>query len=185
MRFTRAALASTTCLACLVVSTLASPVVSLPTATSSSLSDQLLPLPRPPSPGILPVILSPRHDHHHGGEGEDDEAADEEPTLPPSTPTIVDNIVDGSGQIMEPIPTSPSGGHSHHHHGMAPLTILNETDILLSHDPNPLSYWTHDWTFAAGDERLQGRGQYGGWIVYGHAATMTIGMLFLLPLGEF
>ncbi|KAF7964815.1 hypothetical protein HWV62_18384 [Athelia sp. TMB] len=31
----------------------------------------------------------------------------------------------------------------HHHHG-TPLLVLNETAVLMGHDPTPPSYWTID-----------------------------------------
>ncbi|KAL7415515.1 hypothetical protein BDY24DRAFT_337910 [Mrakia frigida] len=101
------------------------------------------------------------------------------PSIPPpgSNSSFSDDVV------LEPVPAHSSS--SHHHHGAStPLTELNETEILLHHQPNPLSYWTHDWNLDATDERLGGRGQWGGWIVWGHALGMTVGLLLLFPLAH-
>ena len=133
-------------------------------------------IPRTSSRFNLQAVL-PRHgDDVDDEEGHQGGIMDQQPH-PPSNSTSLDDVV------LEPIPAHSSSSH-HHHGATTPLTELNETEILLHHQPNPLSYWTHDFTFDASDERLGGRGQWGGWIIWGHALGMTVALVLLFPLGE-
>ncbi|KZS97536.1 hypothetical protein SISNIDRAFT_405165 [Sistotremastrum niveocremeum HHB9708] len=43
------------------------------------------------------------------------------------------------------MPLDHPDAHSHSAHAGPPLTVLNETEVLLGHVPDPLSYWAHDF----------------------------------------
>ncbi|TFK76049.1 hypothetical protein BDN72DRAFT_891903 [Pluteus cervinus] len=66
--------------------------------------------------------------------------------------------------------------HGHHHHG-APLTELNETEILLHHAPTPPSYYTVDWE---GDSLSEPA--HPGLIVT-HAVLLGLAFFVALPAG--
>lgn len=138
---------------------------------------------RNPSHHRPSIVLHPRH-----GDDEDDNYDPQQDAQPHEThaqaaPSAASDTSGHDHLILEPIP--PPLAHDHHHGASTPLSVLNETEILLHHQPNPLSYWTHDCVFDSTDDRLGGRGQWGGWILWGHAVGMTVALLLVFPLGEF
>lgn len=150
-------------------------VVPLPPQPLAAVALELNP--RNPSLTDRPMPFLPRHgDDEHNEPSHSEGMASEK--HPPSASSTGDDL------ILEPLPSS-THGHSHHHGATPPLMVLNETDILLTHQPNPLSYWTHDYVLEPGDDRLGGRGQWGGWIIWGHAVGMTVALVLLFPLGEY
>lgn len=66
--------------------------------------------------------------------------------------------------------------HGHHHMG-APLTELNETEILLHHAPTPPSYWSIDFEDEASDDR-----RYPG-LMGLHILFMGLAFFGALPIG--
>ncbi|KZT20784.1 hypothetical protein NEOLEDRAFT_1140318 [Neolentinus lepideus HHB14362 ss-1] len=50
----------------------------------------------------------------------------------------------GSSDAADILVVYPRDEHGHDHHA-APKTVLNETEILMSHLPTPPSYWTNDF----------------------------------------
>lgn len=69
-------------------------------------------------------------------------------------------------------------GHGHGHGTGAPVVELNETDILLSHAPTPLSYWSIDI-----DGYRPGETRHPGLMVL-HAIMMTLAFFGALPAGQ-
>ncbi|KAJ7095247.1 cytoplasmic protein [Mycena belliarum] len=67
-------------------------------------------------------------------------------------------------------------GHSHHH-GVAPLLELNETEVTLWHQATPPSYYTIDWEDPAhASERHPG-------FILTHALFMSLAFFIFLPMG--
>ncbi|KAF8529221.1 hypothetical protein BU17DRAFT_37380 [Hysterangium stoloniferum] len=64
--------------------------------------------------------------------------------------------------------------HSH----AQPLLELNETEILLSHAPDPTSYWLHDFELSHEDGTNNWRG-----LMLLHVIGMTLAYFVLLPVG--
>lgn len=70
-------------------------------------------------------------------------------------------------------------GHEHgHHRGVAPLLELNETEVLLDHQPTPPSYYTMDW-----EDPEQASNRYPGLIIT-HAVFMSLAFFVCLPAGK-
>jgi len=70
-------------------------------------------------------------------------------------------------------------GHGHGHHAnMAPLVELNETEVLLHHDPTPPSYWSIDI-----DEPDPAKSRHPGLMTL-HALFMMLAFLGALPAGS-
>jgi hypothetical protein len=69
------------------------------------------------------------------------------------------------------------GDHVHMHHG-APLTELNETEILQWHAPTPPSYWSIDI-----DDRDPSVLRYPGFMAL-HMVFMTLAFFVALPVGK-
>jgi hypothetical protein len=68
--------------------------------------------------------------------------------------------------------TAPvASGHSHGHSHAAPLLELNETLILLTHSPDPMSYWEFD-------QSEEGKPA----VLYIHIVLMSFAFFGLLPL---
>ncbi|KAL0582004.1 hypothetical protein V5O48_000062 [Marasmius crinis-equi] len=65
----------------------------------------------------------------------------------------------------------------HHHHKGAPLLELNETEVLMGHDPTPPSYWTIDW-----EDPEHASERHPGFMVM-HALFMSIAFFVALPIG--
>lgn len=88
--------------------------------------------------------------------------------------------------------TKPASEHEHGHGHGAPLLELNETEVLLHHAPDPLSYWAHDMLGmrlgadgvsivpASPDDDQR---TYGGLMAV-HVACMMAAFFGVLPLGE-
>ena len=89
------------------------------------------------------------------------------------------------------------GAHGHHdNNNLSPLLVLNETELLLTHAPDPLSYWAHDRGFAlvVGSDGLnmlvpttegedgEKERVYGGLMVV-HVACMVVAFFGVLPIG--
>jgi hypothetical protein len=73
------------------------------------------------------------------------------------------------------------GDHAHGHghgHNAQPVTVLNETEVLLYHSPTPESYWTIDMDGVHPDEKrypaLMGL----------HVVFMSAAFFGALPAGE-
>ena len=60
---------------------------------------------------------------------------------------------------------------------LEPMLVLNETDLLLTHAPDPMSYWAHDF------ERGEQDPNWGGLMAV-HVVGMTLAWFILLPVGE-
>ncbi|GAA5875917.1 hypothetical protein JCM3774_005815 [Rhodotorula dairenensis] len=69
---------------------------------------------------------------------------------------------------------SASSGHDHHHSHAPALLELNETQILLTHSPDPPSYWDYD-------QSEDGKPA----VLYAHIVLMSIAFFGLLPLAIF
>jgi hypothetical protein len=69
-------------------------------------------------------------------------------------------------------------GHGHGHGTGAPIVELNETDVLLSHAPTPLSYWSIDI-----DGYRPGETRHPGLMVL-HAIMMSLAFFGALPAGQ-
>ncbi|KIJ56922.1 hypothetical protein M422DRAFT_88038, partial [Sphaerobolus stellatus SS14] len=67
--------------------------------------------------------------------------------------------------------------HNSMHHA-APLLELNETDILQSHDADPISYWIHDWERSMEEVKENYRG-----LMVLHVVGMMVAFFGLLPAG--
>lgn len=74
------------------------------------------------------------------------------------------------------MPITHTDGQFHSRYTGSPLTVLNETEILLGHDPDPLSYWAHDFE----SPELP---SYQGLMV-AHVVGMSLAFFGLLPAGE-
>lgn len=87
----------------------------------------------------------------------------------------------------------PASEHEHGHGHGTPLLELNETEVLLHHAPDPLSYWAYDILGlrlgadgvsivpASPDDDQR---TYGGLMAV-HVACMMVAFFAVLPLGEF
>ncbi|KAJ7499057.1 hypothetical protein FB451DRAFT_1204097 [Mycena latifolia] len=64
-----------------------------------------------------------------------------------------------------------------HHHGVAPLLELNETEVTLLHQPTPPSYYTIDW-----EDPEQASARHPGLII-SHALFMSLAFFVFLPMG--
>ncbi|KZO92141.1 hypothetical protein CALVIDRAFT_487969 [Calocera viscosa TUFC12733] len=69
--------------------------------------------------------------------------------------------------------------HSHASHDQPPLLELNETEILMWHDPDPPSYYEHD--FGHLDPEHGGGPSYIGFLVL-HIVSLTFAYFVFLPL---
>lgn len=69
---------------------------------------------------------------------------------------------------------------SHSSHHSEPLVQLNETDVLRSNGPDPLSYWAHD--FEATDDDHDSKNWRG--LMGLHVVGMTLAFFVLLPAGK-
>lgn len=122
-------------------------------------------LARPLEPARLKrASLQSRHEHHNDEVHEHDEpdsTLEVDPAPPTSSPTAV--------------PTHAhrvDDEHSHHHSHVPPLVELNETLILLTHSPDPPSYFDFDQS----DEGKPA-------LLYIHIVLMSFAFFGLLPLG--
>ncbi|KAG9019045.1 hypothetical protein FRB90_007001 [Tulasnella sp. 427] len=88
--------------------------------------------------------------------------------------------------------TSPSASHTHSHgHGGTPLLVLNETQILQGHAPDPLSYIAWDlfgerqgYKSGHGDDAFDivvYEGKSHGWLMVWHVLFMTGAFFIALP----
>lgn len=75
-------------------------------------------------------------------------------------------------------PHNSPDSHSSLHHA-APLLEINETQILESHAPDPISYWIHDWELPSEEAKEKYRG-----LMVLHVVGMTVSFFGLLPVGE-
>ncbi|KAJ7368171.1 cytoplasmic protein [Mycena albidolilacea] len=73
---------------------------------------------------------------------------------------------------------SKRDGDEHgHHHGVAPLLELNETEVTLYHQATPPSYYTIDW-----EDPDQADARHPGLIIT-HAIFMSLAFFIFLPMG--
>ncbi|KAK7036350.1 hypothetical protein R3P38DRAFT_3485352 [Favolaschia claudopus] len=73
-----------------------------------------------------------------------------------------------------------SGGENGHHHGVAPLLELNETELLQhGHSPTPPSYYTIDW-----EDPDQTPGSRHPGLIITHSIFMSLAFFGFLPTGE-
>ena len=72
---------------------------------------------------------------------------------------------------------APALHYSHAHTHPEPLLVLNESDILLTHAPDPMSYWAHD--FERGHQVTNWRG-----LMVLHVVGMSLAFFALLPVGK-
>jgi hypothetical protein len=110
------------------------------------------------------ITHDPRHSEDHDDlmdstHGEIDHMSMDAPPAPSATPVVM-------------VPAS-SHGHSHSH--AAPLLELNETDVLLTHAPDPLSYFDYD--------RQVGEGPRYSNVLIAHVVIMVLAFAFVLPTG--
>jgi hypothetical protein len=74
---------------------------------------------------------------------------------------------------------SKRDGDEHgHHHGVAPLLELNETEVTLYHQATPPSYYAIDW-----EDSDQADARHPGLIIT-HAIFMSLAFFIFLPMGE-
>ncbi|GAA5984215.1 hypothetical protein JCM10908_006093 [Rhodotorula pacifica] len=152
---------------------------------------------RAPSIAYSPTIprLATRHEHHD----DEDEAADDEDAdsmmsmsaTPPEPSLDATSLAahNGSDEAHEHSHDSHThagaasdshkgahmaSGHAHSHSHAPALLELNETLILLTHSPDPPSYWNYD----------QGKDGKPA-VLYAHIFLMTIAFFGLLPLAIF
>ncbi|GAA94451.1 uncharacterized protein L969DRAFT_269778 [Mixia osmundae IAM 14324] len=80
-----------------------------------------------------------RHEGHH---------ASKEQSMQADTVSLAEQPAASSGSVASSPSTMShsqmSGGHHHGNSHVAPLLELNETDVLLWHGPDPISYWSYD-----------------------------------------
>ena len=69
-------------------------------------------------------------------------------------------------------------GHGHGHHHAQPLLELNETEVRLSHQETPPSYWSIDF-----EDRNQDESRYPG-LMGLHIFFMSCAFFGALPFGE-
>ncbi|KAJ6516033.1 hypothetical protein C8R45DRAFT_228754 [Mycena sanguinolenta] len=69
------------------------------------------------------------------------------------------------------------GDEHGHHHGVAPLLELNETEVTLYHQPTPPSYYTIDW-----EDPEQADARHPGLIIT-HSVFMSLAFFVFLPMG--
>ncbi|GAA6042128.1 hypothetical protein JCM8097_003122 [Rhodosporidiobolus ruineniae] len=134
----------------------------------------------PPSPALatrsdpptdqLPALQRRHGDHEHDGEAMGDEESMSEH----------EHVANPSSTSAASAPTkaahSHGGGdeHSHAHSHEPALLVLNETQILLSHSPDPPSYYDFDQT----DDGKPA-------VLYIHIFLMCLAYFVLLPLALF
>jgi hypothetical protein len=119
-------------------------------------------------------------------------------------------LTESSARVLErssPYTSSPllaprhGDEHGHGHGGMSgnhPLEHINETEVLMYHDPDPVSYYQYDFAgIYIPDDELANldsdaerakvvtspEGRHGPLAVL-HALVMTTSYLFLLPIGQ-
>lgn len=105
-----------------------------------------------------------------------------------AVPSLITSPVDlvarnpsfGLSKREDVTPFSPRDGGEHGHgHGTGALVVkLNETDVLLSHAPTPLSYWSIDI-----DGYRPGETRHPGLMVL-HVIMMTLAFFAALPAGQ-
>jgi hypothetical protein len=66
----------------------------------------------------------------------------------------------------------------HGQHAVAPVLELNETELALSHQPTPPSYYTIDW-----EDPEQAAARHPGLIII-HGLSMSLAFFVFLPMGE-
>ena len=97
----------------------------------------------------------------------------------PSHPDLAERVGVGDTTPLLYLRDGDEHGHGHGHHGnMAPLVELNETEVLLHHDPTPPSYWSIDI-----DEPDSGKSRHPGLMTL-HALFMMLAFLGALPAGS-
>ncbi|GJJ07633.1 hypothetical protein Clacol_001837 [Clathrus columnatus] len=69
--------------------------------------------------------------------------------------------------------------HDHGNHHAAPLLELNETEVLLGHAPDPLSYWSHDYELPKEQDINNWR-----FVMVLHVLGSSLAFFVLLPMGE-
>ncbi|KAF8486682.1 hypothetical protein JB92DRAFT_2759549 [Gautieria morchelliformis] len=76
------------------------------------------------------------------------------------------------------MPGADSHSHQSQHRHPQPLLELNETDVLLYHAPDPLSYWVHDFEWDHVESSSNWRG-----LMALHVVGMCLAFFILLPVG--
>lgn len=96
----------------------------------------------------------------------------------PSHPNLAERVgVSDTSSLLYPR-DGDEHGHGHGHHGnMAPLVELNETEVLLHHDPTPPSYWSIDI-----DNPDSRESRHPGLMAL-HALSMLLAFFGALPAG--
>lgn len=82
-----------------------------------------------------------------------------------------DNLYELSHNNME---------HDHGLHHSAPLIKLNETAVLLTHAPDPLSYWSHDFEAPTAQDSNNWRA-----LMILHVLGSVFASFILLPVGQY
>lgn len=108
---------------------------------------------RPPEPRSQFYRLQQRHDHDEEDEGEHAGMSE-------------------MSEMNSTVALHLESAHSHGHSHAAPLLEINETQVLLTHNPDPPSYWDYDQT-------EEGKPA----VLYIHIALMCLAFFILLPLG--
>ncbi|KAJ7086752.1 hypothetical protein C8R44DRAFT_820961 [Mycena epipterygia] len=82
----------------------------------------------------------------------------------------------GSAELRQ-LQLSKRDGHGDHHHAVAPLLELNETEATLDHQPTPPSYYTIDW-----EDPEQASARHPGLVIV-HSIFMSLAFFIFLPMG--
>ncbi|GAA5858169.1 hypothetical protein JCM1840_001068 [Sporobolomyces johnsonii] len=128
---------------------------------------------------VSPYVVERLVRRHGDDEDEEEEGHDMHSTMSSSEQ---DDASASSESAPAQATAAPATSHSHssgseHDHGLShapPLLVINETEILLHHAPDPPSYYDFD----------QGEEGKGGVLVV-HVALMTLAFFVLLPLSIF
>ena len=80
------------------------------------------------------------------------------------------SVTDPSSEMSASLGHSHGSGHDDHHSHVAPMTLINETFILLTHAPDPPAYY-----------ELQGRAAHSG-LLFAHVLACSAAFFGLLPL---
>lgn len=98
----------------------------------------------------------------------------------PSTQDAVELTTRSEHEVRDVL-VSRDGGHEHghgHNHHAQPLLELNETEVLMYHQPTPPSYWTIDMV-----DHDPEHSRYPG-LMGLHVFFMGLAFFGALPIGE-
>ena len=97
----------------------------------------------------------------------------------PSHPNLAERVGVSDTSPLLYLRDGGEHGHGHDHHGnVAPLVELNETEVLLHHDPTPPSYWSIDI-----DDSDSRESRHPGLMAL-HALSMLLAFFGALPAGS-